>query len=64
MNRLLPRDSRDSTTLRENLDRNSRFSHRDLEDKDAIAEPGELIRGSRGDDSGAGVLGVDVREAA
>jgi hypothetical protein len=32
MNRLLPRDNRDSTTLRENLDRNSRFSHHDEEE--------------------------------
>ena len=36
MNRLLPRDSRDSTTLCENLDRNSRFSHHDEEDQDAV----------------------------
>ncbi|WP_338569072.1 hypothetical protein V7R84_11360 [Arachnia propionica] len=46
------------------MDRNSRFSHHSLEDQDAIAEPGELMRGARGDDSGTGVLGVDVREAA
>jgi len=36
MNRLLQRDSRDSTTLCENLDRNSRFSHHDEEDQDAV----------------------------
>ena len=43
------------------MDRNSRFSHHDEEDQDAIAEPGELTRGSRVEDDGAGVLGVDVR---